>query len=560
MKRNNEFEDKINSKKIKSNYVNATELKNYVSNDLIVDYLKYSGKYFKNNNISYFLMNQGKKFEENVINYIKKKHPVIFVSEFITEKSVSKTIELMNNGTPIIHSAPIINNNNKTKGIIDILIRSDYLHLLTNTDFLTKDEIEISSPKLKHKKFHYLVVDIKFSTTNLCSNGKYILNSGLYSVYKSQILIYTQAIGNIQGYISNYGFILGRKCVYSNKNDSYVNNNLGIIDYNTYDNKFIELNKNAIKWINNLKLNCDNFKIGISPELYPNMKVDSYGWNEEKKKISSDIGEITTIWNCGVKNRNNCFKKGITSWKDHKCNSVSLGINGNRGKVVNAILNINRQKKKSMRPNKLKKCSMDTIIKNDVEFYVDFETFTDIFNTDNSNIDYVKDIIFMIGVSYIKNEILIYKKFICSIISYVEENRIITEFIDFIKKEENPTLYYWSAEEKFWKKSLQRYNINIQFNWIDILNIFIKECIVIKNCFDYKLKNISKAMLEHGLINTELESKCIDGMTAMINAYNVYSNNEDIDSSVIMNDIIKYNKYDCNVLYDIMKCLRNKYL
>ena len=219
MKRNNEFEDKINSKKIKSNYVNATELKNYVSNDLIVDYLKYSGKYFKNNNISYFLMNQGKKFEENVINYIKKKHPVIFVSEFITEKSVSKTIELMNNGTPIIHSAPIINNNNKTKGIIDILIRSDYLHLLTNTDFLTKDEIEISSPKLKHKKFHYLVVDIKFSTTNLCSNGKYILNSGLYSVYKSQILIYTQSIGNIQGYISNYGFILGRKCVYSNKND-----------------------------------------------------------------------------------------------------------------------------------------------------------------------------------------------------------------------------------------------------------------------------------------------------------------------------------------------------
>ncbi len=78
--------------------------------------------------------------------------------------------------------------------------------------------------------------------------------------------------------------------------------------------------------------------------------------------------------------------------------------------------------------------------------------------------------------------------------------------------------------------------------------------------FDYKLKNISKAMLEHGLINTELESKCIDGMTAMINAYNVYSTNEDIDSSVIMNDIIEYNKYDCNVLYDIMKCLRNKYL
>ena len=85
-----------------------------------------------------------------------------------------------------------------THGIIDLLVRSDYLHKLVDECPLTQDEIKIPN-KLDTKSYHYIVIDIKFSTLPLRSDGKHLLNSGSYPAYKAQCLIYTQAVGLIQG-------------------------------------------------------------------------------------------------------------------------------------------------------------------------------------------------------------------------------------------------------------------------------------------------------------------------------------------------------------------------
>ena len=86
----------------------------------------------------------------------------------------------------------------------------------------------------------------------------------------------------------------------------------------------------------------------------------------------------------------------------------------------------------------------------------------------------------MIGLCYVDKGKIIYKKFICETLSYEEEYRIINEFITFVSKNGNPTLFYWSAEEKFLNQALQQRQTNLNSNlnkfvWIDMLDIFINQ-------------------------------------------------------------------------------------
>ena len=587
-----EVSDHISKKQKKSEiYVNASDVKNYMINDTIVDFLKVkeegkSGEEKKPNGVldttcfTSFLLNQGIIFEKNIIENIKTKHDVVTVSNIITDESINSTILHMKSGIPIIHSAPVVNNKNNTRGIIDLLIRSDFLHILTGENPLTEEEILICAPKLCTNNiiplYHYVVVDIKFSTIPLRADGIHILNTGLYPAYKSQILIYNDAVALIQGYKSKYGFIYGRKCSYTSNNVKYIENKLGIINYATIDNSYISQTKKAINWVKNVKKNGKKWVIGSKKELYPNMKIDSFKWNVEKKRISTNIGEITSLWNCGVKNRNLALKKKIKSLYNPLCNSNILGIKGNKGIVVDMILNINRQSTDIILPKKIINNLGDwrNIINQDCDFYVDFEILSDIIdvshhvNNENSS---QSSFIFIIGVSYIENNIIKYTRFICNNKSKEEEKRIISEFLIFVRKNEKPNdtenrckLYYWSAEEKFWNNAKKRHNENdLDWNiqWIDILKIFIKEPIVIKDCFDFKLKNIASNMYKHGLIETKIESNCKDGMIAMIQASKLYESIEpsletNISDNNIMKDIIKYNMFDCNILCDILSYLR----
>ena len=89
--------------------------------------------------------------------------------------------------------------------------------------------------------------------------------------------------------------------------------------------------------------------------------------------------------------------------------------------------------------------------------------------------------------------------------------------------------------------------------------IFKEEPIAIKGCFNYGLKHIAKSMKHHGMINTYLESETKNGMMAMVKAWNCYNLKDPINSP-IMKDIIKYNEFDCRVIYDIVKYIRNNHL
>jgi len=565
-------------------WIAATKTRNYFLNDHLIDWLKLYGhrrrsesnKFTNNNTFTNYIKKKGMEFESEVVNLISTKIPVVHVSDVYNLQSVNKTIEYMKQGIPIIHSAPVRNRKNKTYGIVDLLIRSDYINQLIDEDVPIEPA---SAHKINAEDYYYLVIDIKYSTLKLRSDGKHLLNSSLIRAYKAQTWIYNEAIGNIQGYTPRYAYLLGRRwtstCKGVNKYNENCFNKLGIIDFQDVDNFVAMQIKFALKWNREVIKHGVNWSINppSRAELYPNMKADSDTYNVKKRKLASELGELTMLWRCGIKNRKQAFESGITSWKDPNCSSEKLGVKGKYGQIMDQIIAINRDEVNIL-PLKIQNNTgnWQQPVKN--ELYVDFETFSDICLPFDQLPEQQKfNLIYLIGVGRIEDGNWIYKKFICKDPTLKEEFRIMDEFANFVVDMGNPPLFYWHAEKNFWKRSS-----NSQFdrdltveeqdsiidhwkfdNWIDMCNVFRSEPIVVKGCFGFGLKEIAKALLKHNLISTKLEADCANGMTAMIRAWNCYKNYTDPIIAPIMLDVIKYNEFDVKVLNAIIIYLRSNH-
>ena len=88
------------------------------------------------------------------------------------------------------------------------------------------------------------------------------------------------------------------------------------------------------------------------------------------------------------------------------------------------------------------------------------------------------------------------------------------DFVNFLEEMGNPKIWYWHAEDRFWKSACanhfdrlcddQEEFFKIRDKWeldnmCDLARLFRQEPIVIKGVFDYGLKNIAKAMNKHGM-------------------------------------------------------------
>lgn len=568
----------------KKSWVAATHIRNWFR-DPIIDYFEYQNRrgtrttpaYTHSGGFETFIQKKGIEFESELVKYISNNRiPVSTGDPVLSDVGCEKVISLMKQGVPLIHCAPLINSDN-TGGIADLLVRSDWIDKLVDECPITDEEKYIPSPLLGGVPYHYLIVDIKFSTLPLRADGKLLLNSDHYPAYKAQTWIYTQAVGDIQGYTPRYAFIMGRRWRYTSKDVTYNNftclNKLGVIDYQGVDKPIISQTKEAINWVRLVHEHSHEWSIDppSRPELYPNMCIDAGKWNSEKSRLALKNGEITSIWYCGVNHRNTGLSKQITSWRDPNCTTDTLGIKGTRAPIIDAIMSINRQNKDKIRPQ---------IITSDIydwknlgnEVYVDFETLPD-FCSDFKDLPNQKstNIIFMIGIGRIISGKWTYKQFLASEPTRNEEFRIMDDFAAHISELKDPKIYFWHAEQRFWKSAEDRlFNIahseqdherkdrisdtwQIQ-NWCDLSTLFRQEPIVIKGCFNYGLKDIAKSMRSHGMISTVLDSECDSGLVACIKAWECYTTKhiqDELGATPVMKDISKYNEFDTRVLSDI---------
>jgi hypothetical protein len=579
--------------------ISPSNIRNFLLDDPLLDWLKYysidtiSSLPVVKNNHNYndyndnnqhndyqthteFIMEQGIEFEKIVYNKLNEKFNIVMVTNTNESRSYQKyidTVEYMKEGIDIIYQGVLHDYKNKLYGVPDLLVRSDKFKTIFNYNYNNNH----NSPKL-NQPFHYVVVDIKHSTLQLNCNKEYIKNINCVPAYKGQLLIYNRILGEIQGYKSSCGFILGKRSIHTKNGITIINENymenIGVIDYNNTDSHYNEKVDKAIEWIRRMRTDGINWQLLPKPsvsELYPNMKNDKdNNYRYIKNELSNKINEITNIWWCGYNKRNIAHSKKIYSWKNKKLNASVMGFNDNKiSKTIDNILNINRNNNIIIRTSDLAKASKEwkNFGNDTIEFYIDFETING--NIGQIEIDTItNDIIFMIGLGWIEKNIWCSKTFLIENNNDNDELLMMQNMWDFIKNKKkqlnkkNSIFIHWShAEVTFYNKFLEKHK-DIRFpiiNFYDLYKLFLDNNIVVKGAFNFSLKSIAKALYSHNKISTSWDTKssCSNGLQAMLLAYKIYKDNIPVKNNVIMDEIIKYNLIDCKVMWEILLYLRN---
>lgn len=614
MKRNYNTRYNTNDK-INTDYISANKIKNHLMNDPLLDYLKEyqinnnddpdnivpckrtkfidnninittesnnqeTNQDIKNNNqdISFFkfITEEGNKFENVIYQYLSSRYNTVQIvktyQDVFKYSSVTNTIYNINIQTPIIFQALLSSDKLKYFGCIDFLIRSDIFKELIS------DTIPDYEIKTQNGKYLYEVVDAKHSTLKLASNGYNVLNSDRYPAYKGQLFIYLELLNEIQDSKNVQAYLLGKAYNYKQCKKTYKGEalfkKLGIVDFSAYDFEYKHKVNNAIKWIYDVKTKGQNWKLLPKPskqELYPNMKNTGTKWDKFKNNYAMILGEITSIYYCGYKRRNNCHSNNVISWYSKNCNARAIGFKDNSiiGKHVDCILNINRCIDKLIDYGTLKDDKSWIPKKKTMDFFIDFETINSDYGQCNFYVNDDKQLVkkeiknnnftFMIGIGYqctIENN-WVYKCFYLPELDNNLELEMFLEtekYINSITKKYNCNkhrLIHWTNAEitflnKFKSKWTPRPKLTL--NFFDLYKTTYNNFVAVKGAFNYSLKSIGNAMNNVGLIDLSWDTdNCSNGLDCMLQAINLYNSKNVNEES--FKHIIKYNEIDCKMMY-----------
>lgn len=536
----------------KNDNIYATSLHNYFLKDPIVDWIKrYNSFFLKDNNKnsqSFTRLNyrfqQGIIFEQNMVEIIKKSTNYLESTniERFSEEGYKNTLKMMKNGVKIIHSAHLKNPKLGYYGVADLIVRSDVF----NKKFKKLQ-------KIKHNyflhKFYYIVIDIK-NKKFYVDNDFLLKDTNELSAYKAQLFIYNSCLEYMQNYFPQKAYFIGKS--YHNKTKSFTSlqyNCLPTVDFKDKDKSVISQAKKAVDWVRKV----NNFGVcwSLNPpslvELYPNMKCS---FNDDfyhlKLQIAERIGEITLIIYCGVKNRQFAFDKGVFSWKDKKLNANLLGFKNNskKTKIIDNIIKVNRDN--------------IPILYNKTCLYDEKKTLN-ITNSGFVDIETYNNKIYLIGISYYDNKEWKYKSFFLKKLKNKSEKENLQNFINFLTlKKINKIFHHSSFDKREIFKKINYYSISSshldKVTWVDTWKFFYKIELAIKGMFNYKLKNIWKAMKAGNMITTDYDGECKNGSDSLSLAYELYENAEESNHNILES----YNKFDCTVLKDIIIFFRDK--
>ena len=576
-------------------WVSASSLRNYMIDDPILDWLKLtkgrpSSAALSNgpgramhDEFTEFIMKKGQEFEDRVYDDLRLKFGdgvvrVSFgVADIASVQKAEETSRLIERGTPIIYNGVLHNSANQTYGAPDLIVRSDWINRIC-PGTLSRAEASRKAPRCSGS-YHYRIVDIKFCGLKLKANGKGLLNSGSVLAYKAQVYVYSKALGRVQGWEPPAGYILGRSFSYRSKGHVHAGSScydrLGQIEFSGLDKETTLKAEEAIAWIKDLKREGQTWTVYPTPsreELYPNMcnsRDSPYG--PVKREIAERLNDITLVWQCGPKHRQNAFDSGVYSWTDPACTAKLLGHRGRViAPIVQKMLDFNRSDTGELiRPAQITNTDSEWHIPRPTEFYLDCETLSNVFD-DFSKLPQVggQTLIFLIGVGFCAPT-WTFKTFYAKSASLQSEREMLEEFLEWMEERidglESHFVFHWShADQSFLSAAFDRHPDLPQLflKFFDVFTVFKREPILIKGVFNFGLKSIVEALSKHRLIDFKLSKSCLNGAEAMVRAWECYENPPagGVALHPVFQKIIRYNEDDCRSVYEIVKFLRARHL
>ena len=489
-------------------------LKNYINRDPILDWLDLYGKekgykrddefidFDKTKNFANFIKKKNEEYREEITEKLREEYEVIEV------KNYKETKRCMKEGVECIKNGVIVDKVNRLYGKCDFLIKEGGV---------------------------YRVMMVKYITIKKTKGGD-LLNVGNVRYYKYEMTFLNEILEVMMGEDVGYGYIMGRR---------HERVRVDSLE----DGSMIE---DAVDWYRGVKKRGREWRIGGREEMFVNMCYkNDFPWHNAKKRIAEMTDEITSVWKCGVKKRKEMHEKGIYSYKKMK-----LGEGKTEG-IIKKIVEINDNNTVNVLPLIIK-CDYDEWKRKEyLEFFVDFETISDLYK-DNGGM------LFQIGCGYMYERKWIYKSFVVNKLSKGEEERVTKEWLEYMGRVKSKLrvrsmtrVFHWSPSEvSVYRKVRERYGIEEEIRWFDLLKIFQEEPITIKGCLNFGLKNVARALNGHGLIRTTWDNTYADGMGVMMSI----CSDENIRNMEMMYDIVKYNEIDCKVMSEIIEYLRKNHV
>lgn len=339
-------------------WVPARAISNYLRNDPILDWLNQHGRSkmdFKHDakdelpvynqaNFARFqsavMENLSKRFNSNEITVIAHN------SEILSTEKANLTIECMRRGIPIIANPVLHDTTTKVCGVPLALVRHDYLPKLVKN--YNKDWHGFICNKNSSKlgtDWCYYLVDFSFSTIKINPNNEHVYEDIYSKSAKGVTYLLNKCLGKIQGFTPSYSLVLSRKLRVNDEPYTMFYRYV-LIDHNK--NSQAKKATEAIEWLKEVRRKGNNWSV-VPPSdyrLYPNMSNGSdYPWHNTKKEIANDIKEITSLWQCGPKQRQKAHEAKHLRWDQADgFNSQTVGFKNQRADTFDKMLYVNGRK------------------------------------------------------------------------------------------------------------------------------------------------------------------------------------------------------------------------
>jgi hypothetical protein len=406
----------------------------------------------------------------------------------------------------------------KLKMMVDMIAKKDFLSQL-DPSFDTNSSVDVqTSSDLDVHKPYRIVCLVKSK------------NVSKYLEYKAHF---------IQRIMIRYASLIDLSVIYfyNTEHGKLYSFHIDVDESKQFQKKI----SNDIRWTRN----CMNPEVEYEllppshPYLYPNMKVicDNPIHQRFKEDYAFRLGEITLLYRCHPHHRSIFHNQGIYSFMDPKFDARMVVKSDIDIEIIEKTIELYRSPSQTHYISK-NPSFPDT----DQNFFVDFET--------------LDDVIYMIGIGvWSRDDGYQYRSIVSRAPTIDEQERIMSELKDYLSGIHSKTVYYWSAEKKFWNRAnnMNRTTVEMDFDdWIDLCSVFSHTPIIIKDCFNFKLKPIAKQMKRLGMIEIECPESCTSGSDSLTIAERYYRHYTSEDLRILE----AYNHFDCTVMYEILEFLK----
>jgi hypothetical protein len=597
-------------------WVSATRTRAYLLQDPLLDWLERHGEqrgflrddrgseYDPRTDFAGFILRKGLEFEAAVLRILATRCQVVTIAQSREDSRdpncALRTFEAMRSGAEVIVHGVLHHAATQTYGVPDLLVRSDVLERLVRdpyafdrlraekgkTEPLKGPPSRIPAPLL-NAEHHYRVVDIKFTTLTLSTRTGELDNDKSARTYKAQLFVYNRALGHLQGFEPPSSFLLGRGWELRDERGSSCLDRLAPVAENgklAHGEVLADVVDRAVNWIRQLRTHGANWELLPAPsvdELRPNMKNDQDApWRSTKKKIADQLKDLTQMWEIGYRKRKALLRRqpAISRWDDPLLTAARAGVTGpKKGRRLQAILDVNRDLQgPPVLPQRIVTREAEWRHPEDLEFFVDFETVTDV-DDDFSRLPEKggQSLIFMVGCGHHEQGRFVFHCFTASSLTAEAEVTMLDEWFAHMASVRErlgfagePRVFHWSPAEtsnfeNAYNSATKRHPARAwpKLRWFDLLNTVVKEePAVARGALGFGLKAFGKALHRQGLIQTCWSDGPTDGLGAMIAAWSAAheakARGVDMRETELCAEIERYNEVDCRVMSELLTYFR----